>query len=164
MIFNISGYEQVWFSNDFTTVYGSSTWIDNSQGCVHSNQDTTVTLITPDGSRYSANGYMSAWTSGSSGDGGEYTADGLLLFRCSCSGNVGVGGDTSCLARVHTEGDGEASERSTAAGRPRTRPSDATLIEAGGSSPRPKRVEVANVVTVSLAGKGRQGVAGHVIQ
>ena len=107
--FNVSSYNQVWATSnqngDGTTIYGSSTFSDNSQlgTCGHSAYSTSGYVVTPDGVEYPASGgYMTISPWGAFTVPGTYTEIGQLSFRCSCVGNVGSGGEgNQCFARTH---------------------------------------------------------------
>ncbi len=100
MIFNVSSYNDLWPSDDLTSVFGASSFIDDSSGCGHSGYNTTAMMITPDERQFLASGSLSGYPSGpTNGVEGVYTEVGTMQFHCSCVGTVGAGGDQQCLAR-----------------------------------------------------------------
>ena len=168
MVFNVSSYHDVWASADFSTVYGSSSFIDNSSGCGHSGYATSAFIVTPDSRRFSAGGYLSGYPSGpTNAVVGTYTEVATVQFHCSCVGTVGSGGsDQVCLAHL----DGQ--HRCPTAGEPlacpkRTQGSDARVSDGSTGKPaEPRRdeprsmvVEVSSVLTVSLPSGGTGGRA-----
>ena len=156
MVFNVSSYHDVWASADFSTVYGSSSFIDNSSGYGHSGYNTSAFIVTPDGRRFFGGGYLSGYPSGlTNGVVGTYSEVGTIQFQCSCVGTVGSGGsDQACLAHLDRQHSGPRAEQPLASLK---RPEGA---DAHVSSSKPaesmregspaKIMEISSVVTVSL--------------
>ena len=156
MHFAVSVYNQVSASEDFTTVYGYSSFADSSSGCSHTGYALTTFLVTPDFREfYGTGGYVSAPTDGLVG---IYTEAATLQFHCSCVGNVGVGGeDQQCLAHLDHQHRGPAPEQPLASLK-RARGADAHAsnvsaakpAEPGREGPRSVTMEVSSVLTLSL--------------
>ena len=165
MVFNVSSYHDVWASADFSTVYGSSSFIDNSSGCGHSGYNTSAFIVTPDGRRFFGGGYLSGYPSGlTNGVVGTYSEVGTIQFQCSCVGTVGSGGsDQVCLAHLDRQHRGPGAEQPLASLK-RPQGADAHVSSSkpaesmrGGS--RSKIMEISSVVTVSLPTGGTGGRA-----
>jgi hypothetical protein len=148
MQFRISAYDQISMSTDGTTIYGTSSFVDQSQGCGHSNYSAVGTVYTPDGREYPGPGggltsYVFAPTDGV---GGTYTEAGVMTFHCSCVGNVEFGGSAAqCDAHLdrrrgpsiprsvqrEAQGTGDAASEGSGRATPRSSPRElrAVMIE-----------------------------------
>ena len=156
MVFNVSSYHDVWASADFSTVYGSSSFIDNSSGCGHSGYNTSAFIVTPDGRRFFGGGYLSGYPSGlTNGVVGTYSEVGSIQFQCSCVGTVGSGGsDQVCLAHLDRQHRGSTAEQPlTSLKRPQgadAHVSSSKPAESMREGSPAKIMEISSVVTVSL--------------
>ena len=163
MVFRISSYNQVWSNANFTTLYGTSTFIDQSTGCGHAGYSTVTMVVTPDGRQFYGSGYLSANTSGpTNGVGGTYTDVGTLHFNCSCVGSVGAGGqDQACLGRLQSQRPltAQLPSSSGAPGRPDASrlpgpcPRDSRGLQQ--SRAQPTAVEVSSAIAMPLHGSRR---------
>ena len=156
MQFNVSSYNQISLSSDGSTVYGTSSFIDNSVGCGHSGYATTATLITPDSTRFSGGGYLYGNTTAPYDTSGTYTELGQLSFHCSCVGTVGSGGDSQCVAHLKLEGGrpqnrhpNPKKEQDVATSASRTEQQNPQRL-------RPTAVVVSGLLAVAIPGAGKR--------
>lgn len=98
MAFNISVYEDGSVSGDYSTIYGYSNFIDNSQtcGCSHNYYESTVYISDPNGVELSSSqqaGQSSNTSAAINGNLGTYEVYGDSQLVCSCKGQINVPGN-----------------------------------------------------------------------
>ncbi|HTS65611.1 MAG TPA: hypothetical protein VMH28_26495 [Candidatus Acidoferrales bacterium] len=96
MQFSVSVYTDGSVSDDLSTVYGYSNFVDNSTlcSCTHGNYGSQVSIYPPSGSSASnqQSGTESSTYISTFGTLGTYTVVGLGSLTCSCFGPVQTGG------------------------------------------------------------------------
>ena len=101
MVYNVSVYSDA--STDGSTLFATSTRVDNSTGCsAHGSYSTTVTLIAPDGTQApsTSTGMIANTSMAINGrTTGNFTVTGIMQFYCGCFMHwVGGGGPNLTLS------------------------------------------------------------------
>lgn len=100
MTYHVSVYNDA--STDGSTLFATSTSVDNSVGCsAHGSYITTSTLIFPSGAQSSnSTSGMVSYSSMAIGASGTYTATAAMQFYCGCFGHLVGGGAAAVLISI----------------------------------------------------------------